>query len=150
MKKKICKVLLERYIPLLLTALVAIYSWYKVDNLAAKRDRANKQLDLQIEYLIGAYSKLTNATWREPQPGSQYFADMETAMSDIQLFGTDSQIIKAKEIMKEFQETGLGSLDELITELRDDLRREMDLSKIEGNIQWFRPEGAPNLPKTKN
>ena len=91
MKEKIWK-LLERLVPLLVTAIIAFFGWQRVDNLAAKRDRTNKQRDLRIEYLISAFSKLANASWRDPKAGSQYFADMETAMADIQLFGTDSQI----------------------------------------------------------
>ncbi len=135
--------------PLLLTTGAAMWGYHRVSNLAAKRDRINKQHDLRIEYLIGAYSKLANASWRDPEPGSPYFRDMETAMADIQLFGTDSQISKAKSFMNEFQKTKYGSMDELLRELRDDLRCEMDLSKIEGNVQWFRPEGAP-IPLTTN
>lgn len=149
MKEKIWK-LLERFIPLFLTMAIAFVGWHTVDNLAAKRDRANKQRDLRIEYLISAYSKLANASWRDPKPKSQYFADMETAMADIQLFGTDSQIENAKTMMNEFQKTGSSSLNELLRDLRNDLRREMDLPEIEGKVQWFRPEGAPtHLPTTE-
>ena len=148
MKQKIWEVILERYIPLLLAAVLAIFGWHKVDNLAAERDRTNRQRDLQIEYLISAYSKLANASGRDPKPGSQYFADMETAMADIQLFGADSQIEKAKKIMDEFQKTRCGPVNELLTDLRDDLRREMDLSRIKGDVQWFRPGGV-TTPRSK-
>jgi len=140
--------LLEKLIPLLVTTAVAIGGWYGVNHFAAKRDRANKQRDLRIEYLISAYSKLANASWRDPKVGSRYFKDMETAMADIQLFGTDSHIKKANEIMDEFQRTGYGTLNKLLRELRDDLRQEMNLSKIEGDVQWFRPEGVPKPRST--
>ena len=150
MKEKFWKVVrwkhwktLGKVVPLLLTTGLALYGYHIVDNLAAKRDRINQQRDLRIEYLINAYSKLANAIWRDPKPGSPYFTDMETAMADIQLFGTESQIEKAKEVMDEFQRTKYGPVNELLRELRDDLRQEMDLSKIKGNVQWFRPEGAP-------
>ena len=150
MKQKIWEVILERYIPLLLAAVLAVFGWHKVDNLAAERDRTNRQRDLRIQYLISAYGKLANASGRDPKPGSQYFEDMETAMADIQLFGSDSQIEKAKKTMDKFQETGCGPVNELLTELRDDLRQEMDLSRIEENVQWFRPGGVTTpRPKTK-
>ncbi len=148
MCKKILKVLVERYIPLLLTAGVAIFGWHVVDDLASKRDRANKQRDLRIEYLIGTYSRLSGALWRDAKPGCQYYRDMESAVADIQLFGTDSQIEKSNKMMDEFQKTKYGPLNSLLTELRDDLRQEMDLSKIEGDVRWFRPEGVPISPAT--
>ncbi len=138
------------FLSLLLASVITILGWFILSNLAAKRDRINKQRDLRVEYLIGAYSKLANASWRDPESGTSYYADVETAMADIQLFGTDSQIAKAKKIMDDFQRTRCSSLDELLRDLRDDLRYEMDLSKIEGNVQWFRPEGAPtHIPMTK-
>ncbi|HCO95504.1 MAG TPA: hypothetical protein DIU00_16410 [Phycisphaerales bacterium] len=148
MKEKSCKVYFwERIFPLLVTAIITLIIYFFGNYLAAKRERANKQRDLRIEYLISAYNKLANASWREPKPESQYFADMETAMADIQLFGTDSQITKANKFMGDFQKKGSASMDKLLRDLRDDLRREMDLSRIDESVQWFRPEGAPTLPQ---
>lgn len=137
------KLLFEKYIPLLLTAGLAVYGWHIIDNLSAQRDRANKQRDMRFEYLITAYSRLADATQREPKPESKYIRDMETAMADIQLFGTDSQITDAKKFMNEFQKNGRGSMNDLLKKLRNDLRREMDFSKVEGDVQYFRPEGIP-------
>lgn len=143
MKNNVCTdYFWEKLFPLLLTAGLTLFGWYKADGFAAKRDRANKQRDLRIEYLINSYSKLANASQRKPISGSQYFADMESAMADIQLFGTNSQVTKAKAMMDEFQRTGRGPLNELLRELRDDLRREMNLPEIDEDVQWFRPEGA--------
>lgn len=121
-----------------------------MDNLAAKRDRTNRQRDLRIEYLTSAFRKLANASWRDPEPGSQYFADVETAMADIQLFGTNSQIANAKKMMNEAQTAEQCSVNELLKDLRNDLRQEMHLPEIEGNVQWFRPGGVTNpRPTTK-
>lgn len=125
-----------------MTAILTLFLYFKWDSLAAIRDRANKQRDLRIEYLISAYSKLANATQRAPESGSQYFADVETAMADIQLFGTDSQIEKARRTMDEFQKEGHLTLNELLKDLRDNLRRDMELSKIKRDVQWLRFEGA--------
>jgi hypothetical protein len=132
----------DRVFPLLFTAIVALGGYWLLHHFSAKRDRVNKQRDLRIEYLISTYSRLANANLRKPEPGSQYFRDMETAMDDIQLFGTDSQIKKANEMMDEFQETRSARLNELLRDLRDDLRQEMDLPEIKRDVQWFRPEGV--------
>ncbi len=138
----------KRFIPLALTAIIAVGGWFIGHQLSAERDRINKQREIRVGYLINAYRRLANASMRQPEKGSQYYRDMESAMADIQLFGKESQINQAKHFMEEFQKTGKGPLDELLNTLRDDLRKEMNLSKVKTNIQWFRPEGAPDL-KTK-
>ena len=139
----------KQFIPLGLTAIIAIAGWFIVHDLSVQRDINNKLRDLRIEYLINAYSRLANASMRMPEPGSQYFRDMESAMADIQLFGTQSQIEQAKHFMDEFQKTGKASMDTLLNNLRNDLRKEMKLSDIKTNVKWFRPEGSPPLETGK-
>ena len=129
-------------VPLLITTMIAIIGWFAAHRLAANRDRVNKHRDIRIEYLIKAYQKLENAVHRKPEPNSSYFQDMESTVADIQLFGTESQIEKVKTFLNEFEEKGKGSLDDLLNDLRDELRKELDLSKVEGNVRWFRPEGV--------
>ena len=134
----------DKLFPLLLTAVIGLGGYYFVDSLAAKRDRANKRRDLRTEYLISAFRKLANASERHHKPGSQYLADIETAMADIQLFGRDSQIEKANETMDKLQQGENGLVNELLRDLRNDLRKEMDLSRIKGNVQWLRIDVVPN------
>jgi hypothetical protein len=135
----------KEFIPLVLTAVVAICGWFIGHELTIESDRINKQRDIRIEYLVSAYRRLANASMRAPQPNSQYFRDMESAMADIQLFGTEIQINQARTFMEEFQKTGKGPMDDLLNNLRNDLRKEMNLSETKINVQWFRPDGAPNL-----
>ena len=144
-----CRINPKQSAPFVLAAIVAVAGWFIGHSLSVERDRANKQRDLRIEYLIDAYRRLANASWRPPEPGSQYFRDMESAIADIQLFGTESQIGQAKNFMSEFQKTGRGPLDKLLNNLRNDLRKEMNLPEIKANVQWFRPEGAPTLESKK-
>ena len=139
--KRLNMYLWKSLFPLLVTAILTLFLYFKGDSLAARRDRINKQRDLRIEYLISAYSKLSNATQRAPESGSKYFEDVETAMADIQLFGTDSQIEQARRTMDEFQKEGKLTLNELLKDLRDNLRRDMEFSNIERDVQWIRFEG---------
>ena len=128
---------------LALTAIVAISGWFIVHQLGNERNRINKHRDIRIEYLISAYRRLANSSQRHPKGGSPYFRDMESAIADIQLFGTQSQIDQVYTFLKEFKATGKGPLDDLLNNLRNDLRKELSLSEIEGNVRWFRPEGKP-------
>jgi hypothetical protein len=70
---------------------------------------------------------------------------MESAIADIQLFGTPSQISMVHQFSKEFAENGKASLDPILKDLRNELRNELNLSRIEENVRWFRPEGVPKL-----
>ncbi len=129
-------------LPLLITTIVAITGWCVVHFFSAKRDQENKKREIRVQYLIEAFRLLANASQRKPEPNSQYFCDMESAVADIQLLGTESQVENLNIFLKEFASEGKGSLDNLLSDLRDDLRHELKLLEIEEKVRWFRPEGG--------
>lgn len=137
----------KQFIPLALTAVIAICGWFVVHQLSVSRDRLNKHRDIRIHYLTSAYQRLANASMRPPSKNFPYFKDMESAIADIQLFGTEKQIEIANAFMEEFQKTNKGSLDSLLNDLRNDLRNELELTKLKDNVRWFRPEGTPEINK---
>ncbi|WP_051197620.1 hypothetical protein [Flavobacterium soli] len=128
-------------IPLLITAIVTMAGWYIVHLFATKRDRKNKQKELRINYLIEAWRKLEYASNRKDVNAVEY---VEKPIADIQLFGTKKQIELAIKIANELAETRGTNLIELLTELRQDLRRELNLEKIDTPIKVFR-DGLPPL-----
>jgi len=116
----------ELLLPLLTTAIVAIVGWFAAHRLAASRDRANKRRELRVQYLIQAYRNLEFASNRG-QLTDAICKALESAIADIQLFGTVSQVTKAQEFVARFDKDRTTSLDELFSELRTDLRRELKL-----------------------
>ena len=132
----------ELLLPLLITTLFVIIGWYIVHFFTAKRDQENKKREIRVRYLIEAFRLLANASQRKPEPNSQYFRDMESAVVDIQLLGTESQVENLNVFLNEFASEGKGSLDGLLNDLRDDLRYELKLTEIVGKVRWFRPEGG--------
>lgn len=128
-------------IPLLTTAIITIVGWYIVHLLSTKRDRRNKQRELRINYLIEAWRKLEYASNRKEINATEY---VEKPIADIQLFGTKKQIELSIKIANELAETKGSNLIELLTELRQDLRKELNLEKIETPIKVFR-DGLPPL-----
>ena len=131
------------FLPLFLTAIITIIGWFIAHQLSSERNRINKHRDIRLEYLISAYLSLADASLRPPAPNSPYFQKMESAIADIQLFGSESQIEQVKAFLQEYDTKGKGSLDPLMNSLRNDLRKELKLSQIKENVHWFRPEGAP-------
>ncbi len=128
-----------------LGAIVAFIGWIVVHELSAKRDKKNKQRDIRFNYLISAYRTLADSSKRKPSP--EYNRKMESALADIQLFGDEQQIEMANKFMNEYEEKSKNakgvtfeiSIDPLLKEFRNNLRKELNLFAINENVRWFRP-----------
>jgi hypothetical protein len=125
-------------IALLIPTLVAVVSWFVGSWLVAKRDRANKRRDLRVQYLIEAYRRLATATERK-ETGAEFFAVLDSAIVDVQLFGSADQIQAAQKFAKQLAEHRMAQMTELLASLRDDLRKELKLERVEGSIVVLRP-----------
>ena len=64
--------------------------------------------------------------------------EVEKAIADIQLLGTSYQVELARTFASDFVENRSASLDSLLSELRKDLRRELDLEETSSNTIFFR------------
>ena len=123
--------------------LVAVFGWFIGSGLNASRDQTNKRREIRLQYQIETYRRLALASQRKPEPGSKYFRDLEAAVADVQLFGTESQIREVGKFLDEWKAQNRGETDELLVDLRNDLRKELGQPPVPGNVRWFRPEGAP-------
>ena len=121
---------------LLIPTVVAILSWFVGSWLSVKRDRANKRRDLRVQYLIEAYRRLVTASNRSPSQSQ--FEDLESAIDDIQLFGTVNQVAAAQEFARRMADQREASLDELLADIRADLRKELQLPAITGRRVFLR------------
>jgi hypothetical protein len=128
-------------LPLLVTTLVALSGWIIVHYFNSKRDLQNKRRELRVQYLIEAYRRLeaaSNANLKEKR------GDVESAIADIQLFGTLQQIQLAIKFADELSQKRVASLDELLIHLRKDLRAELQLEKTPSNIKYLRLRDGEN------
>ena len=69
---------------------------------------------------------------------SSKWSDLESAIADIQLFGIPKQVDMAKRFADEFAEKHTASLDELLFDLRETLRIELQLEPVESQIKYLR------------
>ncbi len=123
---------------IVITAIVAFLGWVVVDQLNRDRDRQNKLRDIRMQYLITSFKYLSDASNRPYSPESaQYHRNIESAIADIQLFGTEDQIILVNTFIDESCKTE-ASLDGLLNDLRKELRKELGLSQLQGNVRWLR------------
>jgi hypothetical protein len=125
-------------IPLLITTLVAILGWVIGHRMNVARDRIAKRRDLRLQYLIEAYRALENFAGRQPPFSTTHVEGIEKAVADIQLFGSQSQIDLLNKAFAEKRKTGGADLNEIINELRSELRKELDLPELNSPVTWLR------------
>ena len=125
------------YLKIFVTVLLAVIGWVIAHFFTARRDLASKRRELSTQHLINEYRVLTNdVSHREPNPERR--EKLENILSDIQLFGSDEQVKMARKLAGDVAAGEVFALDPLINSLRDDLRKQLDLSRVAGNVKWLR------------
>jgi hypothetical protein len=114
-------------------AIAAILIWYLSSRDLVKKEKENKRREIRLNYLIGAYQKLESASNRPLTAESTCAKNIESAIADIQLFGTRKQCELAQLFSKTYADVRNASVDDLLDNLRDDLRRELDLETLPSN-----------------
>lgn len=116
---------------LIATFLIAALGWWAAHALTSKRDIANERRKQRLAYLLEAYRKLESCA--NPHDPTTIWAAFESAMADIQLLGTARQVELAQKVAHSVANNrGKGaSLDELLFEIRQSLRAELQLEHIE-------------------
>jgi len=132
----------------LVPAIVAVLGWFVAHQFNVYRDRTNKQRDLRIQFLLEAYRRLESAANR-PEAGKKEQDKFESAIADIQLLGTKSQIEELMRFLAEWNSSSKGgaSINPLLELLRTHLRNELKLEKNIPTVKIFRfenryPEGS--------
>jgi len=84
---------------------------------------------MRIEYLLAAYRRLEGASNRAIT--SAHEADIESALTDIQLLGSPSQVALAHDFANSFAKERRADSGPLLDDLRDSLRRELLLDPVQ-------------------
>lgn len=131
-------------IKLTISTIVIAIGWVVANYFTLKRDRESKRRDITLEHLIKTYRTLEHEIVHR-ELNDDTHQKLELVITDIQLFGLEEQIILAKKLANDIAKKDEFWLDDLINSLRDDLRQQLGLKKIEGNVTWLRK----NMPKKK-
>ena len=116
-----------------ISIVLAVIGWLFAHKLTSMRDLKNKKREIRINFLLDAYRKLERSIHREA-----IGKDFEEAISDIQFLGTPVQVKMAKKIATDFAQNGHVTLDELLINLRDSMRKELELEKVDDTFTWVR------------
>jgi hypothetical protein len=80
--------------------------------------------------------KLANAIQRPTTP--EIATDIESIVSEIQLYGDKRLTDLTADLVNGYKAGGSVSYDPLLKELRDQIRKDLSLSKIESEVWWIR------------
>ncbi len=122
---------------LVVTVLLAIAGWLFAGWLNSLRDSANKRREIVVQHLIDAYKTLTQEIGRRDTT-VESITKLENLLSEIQLFGSRKQVDLARKLSNQTAQEGVSTIDPLIEDMRDTLRKELGLEPLEGNTIWLR------------
>lgn len=116
-----------------------VFGWFVLHQLSLSRNLKNKKTEIKTSYLIEAYRNLEKISNRE----NADISILESAIADIQLFGSEKQVEMAKNIAHSFAKDGEVLFDNLLVDLRKDLRRSLSLETLKSdNIVFLRYRSA--------
>ncbi len=119
------------------TFFVTAVGWWVAYYFSKRRDIENDRRKLRTEYLLEAYRRLQSGTHRTGNEKA-YWDVLELAVTDIQLLGTPKQAKLAAQFALDMAEKDIGYLDDLLADLRDSLREELNLERLEGGSRILR------------
>jgi len=122
-----------------LAALVAIVGFGISHALTSRRDLNAEKRKVRVNFMIEAYRKLESGSCRGAN-AAKYSEAFHSALADIQLLGSPLQVEVARKIA-----TALGtrtgepvSINELLNALRQELRVELSLPEVSGQLVILR------------
>lgn len=120
---------------LVIQGVLTVIGWIVVYILAIRQNTQIKKKEVTIKFLIQSWRKLEKASNRKD---NRYNTEIETAIADIQLFGTKQQIELAQQFIEEIARHKEGSTLELLDLLREDLRKELKLERVPRKFKILR------------
>ncbi len=111
-------------IALCVTVLLAV-AGFIINDQAARRA---KRRDIRTQYLLSAYRSIESASNRPLDEAAA--RQIESALADIQLLGSPSQIAAAHAFADDFAADGGADTGPLLNELRAQLRSDLDLGPL--------------------
>ena len=118
-------------------AVVIVAGWFFVHWLNGRRDLRIRKREARLKALEAAYMRIATSCNRPLTDKSK--DDIETFVSEIQLYGTPRQIQLMGEMAEAFKKPNhIVSYDAILADLRDSIRKELNLEPVSGLVRWFR------------
>jgi len=125
-------------VQIIIPALVALVVVALTHLFTRHRDLEKERRQQRIDYLVTAFRALTKAV---NHPRLYEVADeLSQAIANIQLFGTPEQVRLAQKFATELGTNKTACMDDLLMQLRDNLRSELGADAVSGRVLWLHIE----------
>ena len=126
----------------IITIALAVLGWVTGHWLNLSRSRVLKRRELKTQYLIDVYRKLDNfiSCLVAGSSSKEAISDINSVITDIQLFGSQEQIDMAVKITKVLaldKQVPTEELSNLVQDLRNELRSELSLTKVNTKVAYL-------------
>lgn len=128
--------LISAVVGALIGALIVVWGWRREQRREQgeqRREREKIRRENRMRFIVDAYLRLEAAANRKSPLSNDYKRSVESAVADIQLRGTRTQVELAQALAIQLDLMGKGdptSFATLLKELRDDLRSELELEQL--------------------
>jgi len=122
-------------ITVLSSVTIAALGWIIGHILTSRREILQKRREIRIKHLREAYLNLAHIS---DSGGDivKHITLLQSSLNDIQLFGGRSQMKLLEQFIDELNESDSAQLNDLIRELRNEIRAHLKLSKIDES-RWY-------------
>ena len=133
---------LSSFISSVIGGLIAAASVFIAHYFTKERDYLNARREIRIQFLLQAYRKMVDYGNRENASAEQKQA-FEEAFADIMLLGESEELEKLREFVTPLRSNGNlrehpQGADQILNALRHALRSELDVSRDNGKVSYFR------------
>ena len=129
--------MLLEYIQIVVTIILAIIGWIIAHYFTSLREIEQKRRELTTKILIDSFYVLADEI-AQRELTEERKSKLEFTITQIQLFGTEEQVKLIWKLVFELRNGNSFDLDPLINSLRNSLREDLKLSKLESNVSWLR------------
>lgn len=123
-------------------AAIVVVGWFLGHMLNARRDLASRKREARIKTLETAYLRIAKVSNRLLT--DELMDELELFVFELQLHGTPTQLASMQEIVEGLKKPNNPvSFDAILVDMRDTIRRELDLETVTGGVWWFRFNRTP-------
>jgi hypothetical protein len=128
--------LFDGLVSALIGGLIVVLGWRREQRREQdeqRRERERSRRENRMRFIVDAYLRLEAAANRKSPLSNDYKRSVESAVADIQLRGTRTQVELAQAIVIQFdlmEKADPATFDKLLKELRDDLRSQLGLEQL--------------------
>ena len=129
------QILITTSLALLSAIIGGVIGSYATHRFSSYREQSNKRRELIEKYLLESYDAIAAVSFLDPKDEAQA---IERAVDRIQIFGEPELLALTKRFAEEIRLSGQSNTNELMMNLRAQIRRELGLKPVSNEFTILR------------